>query len=83
MIDGVEISVFDAYFRLGHYTPLGGAPTLSLPVGHLPGGLPVGGIDIAGAPGEDRRLLAIGAAIFRVLPRIRPPRDVRPMPVGR
>jgi Asp-tRNA(Asn)/Glu-tRNA(Gln) amidotransferase A subunit family amidase len=66
---------------LGHYTPLVGAPTVSLPIGQLPGGLPVGGIDIAGRPGDDRRILAIGAAISRVLPRIRPPQKIRPLPV--
>jgi len=81
-IDGVDMPVFDAYFRLGHYTPLVGAPTVSLPIGQLPGGLPVGGIDIAGRPGDDRRILAIGAAISRALPRIRPPRNIRPLPVG-
>lgn len=73
VIDGVEMSIFDAYFRLGHYTPLLGAPTLTLPIGQLPGGLPVGGLDIAGIPGDDRRILEIGAAIEKVLPRIRPP----------
>jgi mandelamide amidase len=80
-IDGVDMPVFDAYFRLGHYAPLVGAPTVSLPIGQLPGGLPVGGIDIAGRPGDDRRILAIGAAISRVLPRIRPPQKIRPLPV--
>ena len=80
VIEEVEMSVFDAYFRLGHYTPLVGAPTLTLPIGQLPGGLPVGGIDIAGVPGDDRRILAIGAAIEKVVPRIRPPRSIRPVP---
>jgi len=73
VIEEGEMSVFDAYFRLGHYTPLVGAPTLTLPIGQLPGGLPIGGIDIAGVPGDDRRILAIGAAIEQVVPRIRPP----------
>ena len=82
VIDEVEMSVFDAYFRLGHYTPLIGAPTLTLPIGQLPSGVPVGGIDIAGVPGDDRRILAIGAAIEKALPRIHPPGSIRPVPIG-
>lgn len=81
-VQGQNFSVFDAYFRLGHYTPLVGAPTLSLPMGQLPSGLPVGGIDLAGAPGEDRRVLAIGQAVVQVLPRIRPPKNIKPKPLG-
>lgn len=80
-VDGTEHSVFDLFFRLGHYLPLVRAPALSLPIGQLPDGLPVGGVDLAGRPGEDQRILAIGHAISGVLPRIRPPRNVRPMPV--
>lgn len=53
--------MFEAFLRFGHYTPLVGAPTLSLPIGQQPKAVPVGGIDLVGAPGDDRRLLAIGA----------------------
>jgi indoleacetamide hydrolase len=73
-VSGITMSNFDAFFRLGHYLPLVRAPTLSLPIGQLPGGLPVGGIDLAGRPGDDRRILAIGDALSPVIPRIRPPR---------
>jgi hypothetical protein len=52
-----------------------GAPALSLPMGQLPDGLPVGGFDIVGALGDDRQILAIGAAIARELPPIRAPQD--------
>ena len=76
-----ELPIFDAFFRLGHFTPLIGAPTLSLPIGQLPRSLPVGGIDIVGAPGDDRRILEIGAAIEALTPRIRPPLDIRPTPI--
>lgn len=80
--DGDELPIFDAFFRLGHYTPLIGAPTLSLPMGQLPDGLPVGGVDIAGAPGDDRRILRIGVAVERLMPRIRPPKEIEPTPIG-
>ena len=79
-IDGVEFDVLEAYFRFPHYTPVIGAPTLSLPIGQDPRGLPLGGIDIAGAPGDDRKVLAIGQALAKVLPRIRPPRTIKPLP---
>lgn len=82
-LGGVEINVFDAYFGLAHYTPLVGAPTLSLPLGQLPGGLPVGGVDIAGLPGDDRQVLAIGQAVTKVLPIIRAPMAITPRPLGR
>jgi mandelamide amidase len=73
-IDGVEMSVFDA-FNLTHYAAFVGAAALSIPMGQLPDGLPVGGIDVVGALGDDRQILAIGAAIARELPPIRAPHD--------
>lgn len=73
-VAGTSLEVFDAFFRLGHYLPLVRAPTLSLPIGQLPSGLPVGGVDLAGRPGDDRRVLALGSAISGAFPRIRPPR---------
>ena len=82
-IEGVELAVLDAFFRQSHFAPLLGAPTLSLPIGQNPDGLPVGGIDIAGVPGDDRKILAVGQAISMVLPAIRPPQAIRPLPVGR
>lgn len=78
IVDGVSLSVFDAYFRLGHFLPLVRAPALSLPIGQLPDGLPVGGIDLAGRPGDDRRILAIGKGLSRILPRVRPPERILP-----
>jgi mandelamide amidase len=73
-IDGVEMSVFDAFGQT-HYASLIGAPALSLPMGQLPDGLPVGGIDIVGDLGDDRWILEIGAAIAREFPPIRAPKD--------
>lgn len=82
-VGGSEVPVFDIFQRIGHYIPLIGAPTVSLPIGQMPDGLPIGGIDVAGVAGDDRNVLAIAAAISEVLPRIRPPREIRPLPLGR
>lgn len=80
-IDGQTIiTTGDAFLRHSHYMPVIGGPTLSLPIGQTRRNLPAGGIDIAGRPGDDRRVLAIGKAISEVLPRIRPPREIRPRP---
>jgi mandelamide amidase len=50
-----------------------GLPGISLPAGLTAEGLPVG-LELDGALGKDRHLLAVAAAIERVLPRLpRPP----------
>ncbi len=79
-INGQPVPTFEAYLRNTHYTPVIGAPTLTLPMGQTREQLPVGGMDIAGRPGDDRRVLAVGHAISQILPRVRPPRDIRPRP---
>jgi len=79
-LNGVAVPVFNAFLHNSHYTPTIGAPTLTLPIGQGPRGLPLGGIDVAGIPGDDRRVLAIGDAISRVLPRIQPPTGMQPLP---
>jgi indoleacetamide hydrolase len=80
MLNGMAVPVFNAFLHNSHYTPTIGAPTLTLPIGQGPHGLPLGGIDVAGIPGDDRRVLAIGDAISRVLPRIQPPTGMQPLP---
>ena len=80
VLNGMAVPIFNAFLQNSHYTPTIGAPTLTLPIGQTPRGLPLGGIDVAGMPGDDRRVLAIGDAISRVLPRIRPPTGMQPLP---
>lgn len=80
MLNGMAVPVFNAFLHNSHYTPTIGAPTLTLPIGQGPRGLPLGGIDVAGIPGDDRRVLAIGDAISRALPRIQPPTAMQPLP---
>lgn len=79
-INGQPVPTFEAYLHNTHYTPVIGAPTLTLPMGQTREQLPVGGIDIAGRQGDDRRVLAVGHAISQILPRVRPPREIRPRP---
>jgi indoleacetamide hydrolase len=77
---GTAVPIFDVFMHNSHYTPVIGAPTLTLPIGQGPRNLPLGGIDIAGRPHDDRRVLAIGEAMSRVLPRTRPPVMMQPLP---
>lgn len=79
-VNGVEVATFDAYQRNAHYTPMVGAPTVTVPIGQTREQLPAGGMDIAGAPGDDRRVLAVAHAISQIVPRIRAPREVCPLP---
>ncbi len=78
-INDVDTPVFNAFFALGHYTPLVGAPTVTIPVGKKFVGTPAAGIDVAGLPGDDRRVLAIAAAIEDVVPPVRPSRRIYPV----
>jgi len=50
-----------------------GLPGLSVPAGLSNQGLPVG-LEIDGLPGEDRKVLAIGVTIEKILGRIAAPR---------
>lgn len=79
-INGQPVPTFEAYLHNTHYTPVIGAPTLSLPLGQTREQLPAGGMDIAGRQGDDRRILAVGHAISQILPRVRPPGEIRPRP---
>ncbi len=66
VIDGAEVSFFDAFGRNCALPPVAGAPALILPGGLSTTGLPVG-LELVAVPGADRELLAIGAAVEAVL----------------
>jgi len=65
-IDGEHVSFFAAFGRNTALAPVAGIPALTLPAGFDRLGLPVG-LALDGAPGDDRALLAIGAALEQVL----------------
>ena len=68
-LDAPRRELWRAYYDWHSYTVpfnVTGQPALSLPIGATAGGLPVG-IQIAGAPGADARVLALGAALERAL----------------
>ena len=80
-VGGETMLLVDAFVRQSHYTPVVGAPTLTLPLAKMFENLPVSGMDVAGRPGDDRNVLAIGNAISKILPLIQPPQDITPEPV--
>jgi mandelamide amidase len=75
-----SMSTFDAYARNAHFMPLVGAPVVTLPIHGNHTRLPLGGVDVAGRPGSDRKILSIARAIARIMPRRRPPQSIRPIP---
>lgn len=81
ILDGEPVPTFQTYLRNAHYAAVIGAPAVTLPIGQRHGNLPAGGMDVVGRPGDDRRLLAVANAIAGVLPRIRPPVNIRPQPL--
>lgn len=79
--NGQQFPTFETFARNLHYTVITGAPTVTVPLGQTSQQLPAGGMDIAGAPGQDRRVLAVAHAIAQLLPRIRAPRKIQPVPL--
>jgi len=76
MLATPEASSFESFSRLARNVDPGsnaGLPGLSVPAGLSTEGLPVG-VEIDGLPGDDRKVLAIGAMIEGILGRIAPPR---------
>ncbi|CAO3868357.1 indoleacetamide hydrolase [Achromobacter mucicolens] len=70
-----EASSFETFARLARNVDPGsnaGLPGLSVPAGLSAQGLPVG-LEIDGLPGEDRKVLAIGVAVEKILGRIAAP----------
>jgi len=70
-----EASSFETFARLARNVDPrsnAGLPGLSVPAGLSAQGLPVG-LEIDGLPGEDRKVLAIGVAVEKILGRIAAP----------
>ncbi|MGM3275188.1 indoleacetamide hydrolase [Ralstonia sp. 24A2] len=63
---GAPIDEMAAYLRHTDGASVAGIPGLSLPAGMTASGLPIG-LELDGPLGSDRRVLAIGAALERVL----------------
>ena len=71
-INGVALPTFPTFIRNCSPGSVAGIPGLSLPAGLTGSGLPVG-IELDGPAGTDRQLLAIGAALEPLLPRLPSP----------
>lgn len=61
-LNGVQVAAFPTYIRNTDPSSIAGIPSISLPAGASPEGLPIG-IELDGPIGSDRRLLALAAAI--------------------
>jgi mandelamide amidase len=72
MLNGVAVPTFFTFIRNTGPGSVAGIPGLSLPAGLSTAGLPIG-IEIDGPAGADRRMLAIGLAMERILPKLPPP----------
>ena len=68
LLNGQSRPTFITFIRNTDPGSIAGVPGLSLPAGLTAAGLPVG-LEIDGPAGSDRELLAIGAALERILPR--------------
>ena len=72
LLNGEEVPTFFTFIRNTDPASVAGLPGLSLPAGLTGDGLPVG-MELDGPAGTDRRLLAIGAAVAKILPETPPP----------
>ena len=72
-LNGEKVPTFPTYIRNTDPGSNAGVPGLSLPMALTKAGLPVG-IEVDAPAGSDRRLLAIGLALERILGRLPPPR---------
>jgi mandelamide amidase len=71
-LNGVKVPTFPTYIRNTDPGSNAGVPGLSLPMALTKAGLPVG-IEIDGPSSSDRKLLAIGLTLERILGRLPPP----------
>lgn len=69
-LEGKQVPTFATFIRHTDYASNAGLPGISVPAGRTGAGLPVG-LELDGPAGSDRRLLAVAAAIERVLPKVR------------
>ena len=74
MLNGKKVPTFPTFIRNTDPGSNAGIPGLTVPAGLTKAGLPVG-IEIDGPAWSDRRLLAIGLAMERVLGRLPPPKQ--------
>ncbi|MGH8259929.1 MAG: indoleacetamide hydrolase, partial [Steroidobacteraceae bacterium] len=72
-LDGRRVPTFVTFTRNTAPGSLAGIPGISLPAGLSAAGLPIG-VSLDGPAGQDRRLLALAAAIEPVLPALPRPR---------
>ncbi len=61
-VDGVEMGDYIEWLRFSYLATTAGLPSLSLPAGFTPGGMPVG-IQLIGPPRGEARLLQIALAV--------------------
>lgn len=74
-INGVDLPTFTTFIRNCGPGSVAGIPGLNLPAGTTASGLPIG-IELDGPAGFDRRLLAVGAALEPLLPRLPAPQGI-------
>jgi indoleacetamide hydrolase len=72
MLNGKAAPTFATFIRNASPGSVGGIPGISLPVGMTQAGLPVG-MELSSLPASDREILAIGAAIEPLLPKLPAP----------
>jgi mandelamide amidase len=66
-LNGERVPTFATYIRNSDPGSNAGIPGISIPVGLTGAGLPVG-VELSARAGDDRRLIALAAAVERVLP---------------
>jgi mandelamide amidase len=74
-LNGTRVPTFFTYIRNTDPGSNAGVPGLSIPMALTRAGLPLG-IEIDGPAGSDRRLLAIGLTLERILGRLPAPRGI-------
>ena len=71
-LNGRQVPTFPTHIRNTSPASVAGIPGLSLPAGLSKSGLPIG-LELDGPAWKDNRLLSIGLAVEKLLPRIQTP----------